>query len=142
MLGKLTGRFLRKKFMSFAERSTLSVLRELTSNERLIGVLTGGAGDVPTAKLMAKQARLQGLIVGSRVLFGHSGSVERFANRSWTARLIVAAVVLAALTRISADFLPRVAISHFEYAAWTWVAAAGAWTVWHARRFFGKDPTE
>ena len=32
----------------------------------LIGVLTGGAGDVPTAALMAKQARLQGLIVGSR----------------------------------------------------------------------------
>ncbi|WP_026076201.1 zinc-dependent alcohol dehydrogenase family protein [Noviherbaspirillum massiliense] len=32
----------------------------------LIGVLTGKAGDVPTAFLMAKQARLQGLIVGSR----------------------------------------------------------------------------
>lgn len=32
----------------------------------LIGVLTGRAGDVPTAKLMARQARLQGLIVGSR----------------------------------------------------------------------------
>lgn len=32
----------------------------------LIGVLTGGSGDVPTAALMAKQARLQGLIVGSR----------------------------------------------------------------------------
>ena len=32
----------------------------------LIGVLTGGAGNVPTAALMAKQARLQGLIVGSR----------------------------------------------------------------------------
>ncbi|PXX89613.1 NAD(P)-dependent alcohol dehydrogenase [Marinobacter vulgaris] len=32
----------------------------------LIGILTGQAGDVPTAKLMAKQARLQGLIVGSR----------------------------------------------------------------------------
>ncbi|WP_110686395.1 zinc-dependent alcohol dehydrogenase family protein [Salinicola aestuarinus] len=32
----------------------------------LIGVLTGTAGDVPTAKLMAKQAKLQGLIVGSR----------------------------------------------------------------------------
>ncbi|MBU2340863.1 MAG: zinc-binding dehydrogenase, partial [Alphaproteobacteria bacterium] len=26
----------------------------------------GGAGDVPTAALMSKQARLQGLIVGSR----------------------------------------------------------------------------
>ncbi|WP_249978592.1 zinc-dependent alcohol dehydrogenase family protein [Vreelandella olivaria] len=32
----------------------------------LIGVLTGSEGDIPTAKLMAKQARLQGLIVGSR----------------------------------------------------------------------------
>jgi NADPH:quinone reductase-like Zn-dependent oxidoreductase len=32
----------------------------------LIGVLTGRGGDVPTALLMAKQARLQGLIVGSR----------------------------------------------------------------------------
>lgn len=33
----------------------------------LIGVLTGRQGDVPTALLMAKQARLQGLIVGSRL---------------------------------------------------------------------------
>lgn len=32
----------------------------------LIGVLTGRGGDVPTAFLMARQARLQGLIVGSR----------------------------------------------------------------------------
>ena len=32
----------------------------------LIGVLTGGAGEVPTGALMAKQARLQGLIVGNR----------------------------------------------------------------------------
>ncbi|RUR29547.1 NAD(P)-dependent alcohol dehydrogenase [Vreelandella andesensis] len=32
----------------------------------LIGVLTGREGEIPTAKLMAKQAKLQGLIVGSR----------------------------------------------------------------------------
>ncbi|WP_334078866.1 zinc-dependent alcohol dehydrogenase family protein [Microbulbifer sp. M83] len=32
----------------------------------LIGVLTGTSGEVPTAMLMAKQARLQGLVVGSR----------------------------------------------------------------------------
>lgn len=32
----------------------------------LIGVLTGMQGDVPTATLMAKQARLQGLIVASK----------------------------------------------------------------------------
>lgn len=33
----------------------------------LIGVLTGRQGDVPTALLMAKQVRLQGLIVGTRL---------------------------------------------------------------------------
>lgn len=32
----------------------------------LIGVLTGRQGDVPTALLMAKQVRLQGLVVGNR----------------------------------------------------------------------------
>ena len=32
----------------------------------LIGVLTGRSGEVPTAALMAKQTRLQGIIVGSR----------------------------------------------------------------------------
>lgn len=32
----------------------------------LIGVLTGVSGEVPTVALMAKQARLQGLVVGSR----------------------------------------------------------------------------
>lgn len=31
----------------------------------LMGVLTGREGQVPTAQLMARQARLQGLIVGS-----------------------------------------------------------------------------
>ena len=32
----------------------------------LIGILTGREGEIPTAKLMAKQASLKGLIVGSR----------------------------------------------------------------------------
>ncbi|MGQ5250187.1 zinc-dependent alcohol dehydrogenase family protein [Xanthomonas arboricola] len=33
----------------------------------LIGVLTGAAGPVPTAEMMGRQQRLQGLVVGSRV---------------------------------------------------------------------------
>lgn len=78
------------------------------------------------------------LIVGSRVLFGHSGKVERFSNRSWMARFIVFAIVLAGLTRLSADFLPRVMVSHHEYAAWSWAAGSLLWLVWHAPRFFKK----
>jgi uncharacterized protein involved in response to NO len=82
------------------------------------------------------------LIVGSRVIFGHSGRVERFSNRSWMARGIVFAIVVAGLTRLSADFLPRVTISHYEYAAWSWVGGALLWVVWHAPRFFKKDDSE
>jgi uncharacterized protein involved in response to NO len=82
------------------------------------------------------------LIAGSRVLFGHSGSLELFAKRSWIARGIVFATVLAALTRASANFMPKIMISHYEYAAWSWAAGAALWTLWHARRFFKKDPGE
>lgn len=45
LLGTILGGLMRKKFMKFAGRSTLEALRELTSNERLIGVLTGQWGD-------------------------------------------------------------------------------------------------
>jgi NADPH:quinone reductase-like Zn-dependent oxidoreductase len=40
----------------------------------LIGVLTGRSGEIPTARMMARQIRLQGLIVGSR---GHQADMVR-----------------------------------------------------------------
>ncbi len=76
------------------------------------------------------------LIAASRVIFGHSGDVTRFANRSWIARLIIAALVIAVATRVFADFMPRIMISHYEYAAIFWALGAGGWLLWHARRFF------
>ena len=82
------------------------------------------------------------LIAGSRVLFGHSGSLELFATKSWIARGIVFATVLAALTRSSANFMPKIMISHYEYAAWSWVAGAALWAIWHAPRFFKKDRSD
>jgi uncharacterized protein involved in response to NO len=82
------------------------------------------------------------LIAGSRVLFGHSGSLERFAQGSWIARGIVFATVLAALTRASANFMPKIMISHYQYAAWSWAAGAALWTLWHAPRFFKKDRSD
>ena len=82
------------------------------------------------------------LIAGSRVLFGHSGSLELFATKSWIGRGIVFATVLAALTRSSANFMPKIMISHYEYAAWSWVAGAALWAIWHASRFFKKDRSD
>ena len=81
------------------------------------------------------------LIVASRVLFGHSGDLPGFARKSWIARGIVLLVVLAALTRASADFQASIQLSHYKYAAWSWIIAGLAWSLWHARRFFQKDPS-
>ncbi len=41
----VAGSWMRRKFLRYADRSTLDVLRSLTSNQQLIGVLTGQYGD-------------------------------------------------------------------------------------------------
>jgi uncharacterized protein involved in response to NO len=68
--------------------------------------------------------------------------LDLFAQGSWIARGIVFATVLAALTRASANFMPKIMISHYEYAAWSWAAGAALWTLWHAPRFFKKDRSD
>lgn len=44
-LARLAGRFMRSRFLSFATRTTRSVLEGLTKNPELIGVLSGQCGD-------------------------------------------------------------------------------------------------
>ena len=79
------------------------------------------------------------LVVGSRVLFGHSGELAGFDRRRWMPRLIMLLAILAASTRASAAIKPEIMISHHNYAAWLWGTAALLWTVWHARRFARRD---
>ena len=80
------------------------------------------------------------LIVGSRVLFGHSGELEGFSRRGWIPRLLVAGGLLAATTRASAEIWPRITVSHHLYAAWLWALTACLWLAWHRARFFRRDP--
>jgi uncharacterized protein involved in response to NO len=79
------------------------------------------------------------LIVGSRVLFGHSGDLAGFEGRRWSARLLLLLVVLAATTRASAAIKPEIMVSHHNYAAGLWAVAILLWTGGHARRFFRRD---
>lgn len=45
LLSKLFGSLLRKKVLAFSDRTTLDVLRSITENKKLIGVLTSQYGD-------------------------------------------------------------------------------------------------
>ncbi len=68
--------------------------------------------------------------VASRVLLGHSGNIALAVSKSRPLRWIVWLLFIGATTRASADFLPRIMVSHHIYAAICWVAAAVIWAIW------------
>ena len=79
------------------------------------------------------------LLVGSRVLFGHSGELEGFERRSWVARGLIFLAVLAAATRATTGFLPHLTVTHHVYAAVTWAGVGVLWLGWHWRRFRKRE---
>lgn len=79
------------------------------------------------------------MIVGSRVLFGHSGDLEGFFVKSKWVRFLIVLGVLAATTRATPAWVPSTTVSHHIYASLTWALLAGCWLVWHRRRFVTRD---
>jgi hypothetical protein len=73
------------------------------------------------------------LTVAVRVVLGHSDRLDRLQGRMRMFHLVSALGVLTALTRLSADFLPEIRISHLVYAALCWVLVIAVW-VWWLRR--------
>jgi uncharacterized protein involved in response to NO len=82
------------------------------------------------------------LVVGSRVLFGHSGDLEGFFVKSKWVRFLVFLGVLAATTRATPAWMPSTTVSHHIYAAITWALLALFWLLWHRRRFVKRDEEE
>lgn len=72
---------------------------------------------------------LLALVVGTRVLLGHAGRSDLMQRWLKPVVWMVAMVALAALTRVSANFLPEIMISHWIYAALAWVAGVVVWAV-------------
>lgn len=79
------------------------------------------------------------LIVGSRVLFGHSGDLEGFFAQSKWVRLLIFLGILTATTRATPAWVPSTTVSHHIYAAWTWGLLSVLWLWWHRKRFVKRD---
>jgi uncharacterized protein involved in response to NO len=67
------------------------------------------------------------LAVGARVILGHAGRHDLLGGRILWLRWVTGLLILAATTRMSADFLPAIRVSHHNYAAWTWALAGVIW---------------
>jgi len=69
------------------------------------------------------------LTVATRVIFGHGGRADRFKRKLWSMRSLAALMILAMATRVSADWMPELRLSHYAYAGLAWAAAVGIWIV-------------
>jgi uncharacterized protein involved in response to NO len=69
------------------------------------------------------------LTVGTRVILGHAGRHDLLGGKILWLRWLTGLVILAATTRMSADFLPNIRVSHHKYAAWTWALVSLIWLV-------------
>lgn len=67
------------------------------------------------------------LTVGIRVILGHAGRHDLLGGKILWLRWVVGLAILAATTRMSADFLPAIRGSHHIYAAWTWGILSVIW---------------
>ncbi len=68
-------------------------------------------------------------IVASRVVLGHCGRSQFFTAPLLSIRLLTALFVLAMLTRVTADWMPALRMTHYAYAALAWITGILIWAV-------------
>lgn len=73
------------------------------------------------------------LAVACRVILGHAGRHDRLATRLRWCHGLWGMVLFAATTRMFADIVPKIRISHYIYAAAMWVVVVLFWA-WKLRR--------
>ncbi|MFP4069709.1 MAG: NnrS family protein [Opitutales bacterium] len=67
--------------------------------------------------------------VATRVVLGHSGQSEKFARPLKSVACMAGLFVLAMATRVSADWMPELRMSHYAYASLAWSAAVAVWAI-------------
>jgi uncharacterized protein involved in response to NO len=65
--------------------------------------------------------------VATRVLFGHSGNLEKLKLKNRWLLVAVGLMLFGMATRISGDFWPKIMFSHYSYGALVWVVGVAVW---------------
>lgn len=78
-------------------------------------------------------AALLMLAAATRVILGHNNRHDRLASPLRWCHTLWALVLFTAATRLTSDFIPKVRISHYLYAALLWIAVLALWS-WKTRR--------
>lgn len=65
--------------------------------------------------------------VGARVLFGHAGELASVSGKFVAMRWVLWLTLFAAGTRVIADFVPKIRITHHIYAALLWAVIVVIW---------------
>lgn len=112
----------------------------------LLGILVSGVA--PIFQVAVKHLLFVGgyglliLAIASRVTWGHSGNIHFAEGKRRSLRIILGFVLMALATRIVADFIPTIRVSHHIYAALCWVVAVVVWS-WAVLRYVRlMDPSE
>lgn len=69
------------------------------------------------------------MMVATRVIYGHSGQGDQFQRWIKPIAWSVGILLFAMATRVSADFMPHIKISHHIYAAGCWVIVSIIWGI-------------
>ena len=77
--------------------------------------------------------------VATRVVFGHSGNLEKLRGRNAWMLVAVGLMLLGMATRISGDFWPRILVSHYSFGAVLWIAGVMVWSCFVLPKVFQAD---
>ena len=69
------------------------------------------------------------LVVASRVVLGHSGQAKLFTAPLRSVLAMISLITLAMLTRVTADWLPDIRLSHYAYASISWILGSLIWAI-------------
>ena len=81
-------------------------------------------------------------VVATRVVFGHSGNLERLKERNRWLLIAVGLMLFGMATRISGDVWPKLMISHYVYGALVWMAGVLLWAFFVLPKVFITEPED